>query len=145
MFDFCSSFNLYLTSVQSEHVALIGDHKQLPPVITSPEAQAKGFGISLFERLSEENCMCRLCLLILSSNMFCSSPSLYYVGCPVSYASNHLSVPVPRVLQLLLTRRYSRCSRQCTFPITAAGINGLPGDYRTHKTAVSDFLGSCRR
>ncbi|PSS22633.1 hypothetical protein PHLCEN_2v3060 [Hermanssonia centrifuga] len=39
----------------SEHVALIGDHKQLPPVITSPEAQAKGFGISLFERLSEEN------------------------------------------------------------------------------------------
>ncbi|KAI0087655.1 P-loop containing nucleoside triphosphate hydrolase protein [Irpex rosettiformis] len=39
----------------SKHVALIGDHKQLPPVITSPEAQAKGLSISLFERLSEEN------------------------------------------------------------------------------------------
>ncbi|CAL1698014.1 unnamed protein product [Somion occarium] len=38
----------------SQHVALIGDHKQLPPVITSPEAQAKGLGISLFERLAEE-------------------------------------------------------------------------------------------
>ena len=33
-----------------------GDHKQLPPVITSPEAQAQGLGVSLFERLSEENC-----------------------------------------------------------------------------------------
>jgi superfamily I DNA and/or RNA helicase len=38
----------------SRHVALIGDHKQLPPVIISREAQAKGFGISLFERLTEE-------------------------------------------------------------------------------------------
>ncbi|KAK7049299.1 hypothetical protein VNI00_005900 [Paramarasmius palmivorus] len=38
----------------SRHVALIGDHKQLPPVITSPEAQAMGLGISLFERLTEE-------------------------------------------------------------------------------------------
>ncbi|KAI0799882.1 P-loop containing nucleoside triphosphate hydrolase protein [Irpex lacteus] len=28
----------------SKHVALIGDHKQLPPVITSPEAQARGLG-----------------------------------------------------------------------------------------------------
>ncbi|EKM52366.1 uncharacterized protein PHACADRAFT_186519 [Phanerochaete carnosa HHB-10118-sp] len=39
----------------SQHVAFIGDHKQLPPVITSPEAQAGGLGVSLFERLSEEN------------------------------------------------------------------------------------------
>lgn len=39
----------------SQHVALIGDHKQLPPVITSPEAQSQGLGVSLFERLSEEN------------------------------------------------------------------------------------------
>ncbi|KAF9785941.1 P-loop containing nucleoside triphosphate hydrolase protein [Thelephora terrestris] len=38
----------------SRHVALIGDHKQLPPVITSPEAQSNGLGISLFERLTEE-------------------------------------------------------------------------------------------
>ncbi|KAJ7749093.1 P-loop containing nucleoside triphosphate hydrolase protein [Mycena maculata] len=38
----------------SRHLALIGDHKQLPPVITSPEAQALGLGRSLFERLTEE-------------------------------------------------------------------------------------------
>ncbi|KAF5376100.1 hypothetical protein D9615_007758 [Tricholomella constricta] len=38
----------------SRHIALIGDHKQLPPIITSPEAQALGLGLSLFERLTQE-------------------------------------------------------------------------------------------
>ena len=38
----------------SRHLALIGDHKQLPPVIVSPEAQQMGLGISLFERLTED-------------------------------------------------------------------------------------------
>lgn len=38
----------------SQHVALIGDHKQLPPVISSRDAQDMGLGISLFERLTEE-------------------------------------------------------------------------------------------
>jgi len=39
---------------QSQHVVLIGDHKQLPPVIRSREAQIRGLNISLFERLTEE-------------------------------------------------------------------------------------------
>jgi len=38
----------------SQHVVLIGDHKQLPPVIRSREAQLRGLTISLFERLTEE-------------------------------------------------------------------------------------------
>ncbi|KAF8553618.1 P-loop containing nucleoside triphosphate hydrolase protein [Imleria badia] len=38
----------------AQHVSLIGDHKQLPPVIASREAQLKGLGTSLFERLTEE-------------------------------------------------------------------------------------------
>ncbi|KAF8627603.1 hypothetical protein AX17_006174 [Amanita inopinata Kibby_2008] len=38
----------------SRHVALIGDHKQLSPVIQSREAQSLGLGISLFERLTQE-------------------------------------------------------------------------------------------
>lgn len=41
-------------ALQARHVALIGDHKQLPPVIASREAQLKGLGTSLFERLTEE-------------------------------------------------------------------------------------------
>jgi superfamily I DNA and/or RNA helicase len=42
---------------QSQHVVLIGDHKQLPPVIRSREAQIRGLNISLFERLTEEGGM----------------------------------------------------------------------------------------
>ncbi|KAF7759732.1 hypothetical protein Agabi119p4_11427 [Agaricus bisporus var. burnettii] len=38
----------------SRHLALIGDHKQLPPVIVSQEARAQGLAVSLFERLTEE-------------------------------------------------------------------------------------------
>nr|GAT59093.1 predicted protein [Mycena chlorophos] len=38
----------------SQHVALIGDHKQLPPIISSEEARDLGLGKSLFERLTEE-------------------------------------------------------------------------------------------
>jgi len=39
---------------QSQHLSLIGDHKQLPPVIISKEAKEGGLNISLFERLTEE-------------------------------------------------------------------------------------------
>lgn len=35
------------------HLCIIGDHKQLPPVVTSPEAKADGLSRSLFERLIE--------------------------------------------------------------------------------------------
>ncbi|KAJ7783332.1 P-loop containing nucleoside triphosphate hydrolase protein [Mycena metata] len=38
----------------SRHIALVGDHKQLPSVIMSQEARALGLGRSLFERLTEE-------------------------------------------------------------------------------------------
>ncbi|KAK8864605.1 hypothetical protein IAR55_001855 [Kwoniella newhampshirensis] len=38
----------------SSHTAIIGDHKQLPPVIISPEAHAGGLATSLFERLIHE-------------------------------------------------------------------------------------------
>jgi superfamily I DNA and/or RNA helicase len=38
----------------AQHVAFIGDHKQLPPVITSQEAQSAGLAVSLFERLIAE-------------------------------------------------------------------------------------------
>ncbi|KIO30452.1 hypothetical protein M407DRAFT_224414 [Tulasnella calospora MUT 4182] len=37
-----------------EHLALIGDHQQLPPIITSPDALEHGLGVSLFERLINE-------------------------------------------------------------------------------------------
>lgn len=35
----------------SQRVVIVGDHKQLPPVIKSREAEAGGLSMSLFERL----------------------------------------------------------------------------------------------
>jgi superfamily I DNA and/or RNA helicase len=43
-----------IVDLQSSHVAIIGDHKQLPPVIISPIAHAGGLATSLFERLIHE-------------------------------------------------------------------------------------------
>lgn len=38
----------------SAQVAIIGDHKQLPPVIVSEEGQSGGLATSMFERLIHE-------------------------------------------------------------------------------------------
>ena len=46
--------DLSLNVQKSQHLALIGDHKQLPPIIQSREAQRGGLDISLFERLIKE-------------------------------------------------------------------------------------------
>ena len=37
---------------QAEHVVLIGDHKQLQPIIENRNAKENGLGVSLFERLA---------------------------------------------------------------------------------------------
>jgi len=47
-------FHTLMGIMQSQHVALIGDHKQLPPIIVNAQAKEGGFGVSLFERLIEE-------------------------------------------------------------------------------------------
>ena len=62
--------------VQSSHVAIIGDHKQLPPVIISPEAHAGGLGTSLFERLIQERRMPFLSWLIDAEPKILDIPSI---------------------------------------------------------------------
>jgi len=41
--------------LEGNRFILVGDHKQLPPVVQSPQAQKENMGISLFERLAERN------------------------------------------------------------------------------------------
>ena len=43
----------WLPLLRSEKVVLAGDHRQLPATVISPEAAAKGLGISLMERIAE--------------------------------------------------------------------------------------------
>lgn len=41
--------------LRADRVVLAGDHCQLPPTITSPQASREGFGISLLERLATQH------------------------------------------------------------------------------------------
>jgi superfamily I DNA and/or RNA helicase len=56
-------------------VVLIGDHKQLPPVIRSREAQLRGLNISLFERLTEESGMSQMYVYMMPSRLNAASVS----------------------------------------------------------------------
>lgn len=42
----------------SRHLVLIGDHKQLPSVVSNPVSQIEGLNISLFERLMRQDREC---------------------------------------------------------------------------------------
>ena len=44
---------LYSCGIQGQRCVLAGDHLQLPPTIQSVEAEKKGMGKTLFERLTE--------------------------------------------------------------------------------------------
>jgi len=47
------SFLIYFLGIQGPRCILAGDHLQLPPTIQSVEAEKKGMGKTLFERLTE--------------------------------------------------------------------------------------------
>lgn len=50
----------------AEHVVLVGDHQQLPPVVNSDAAVAGGMAVSLFEKLMNAgvpNVLLQVCLL----------------------------------------------------------------------------------
>ncbi|KDR78403.1 hypothetical protein GALMADRAFT_1319277 [Galerina marginata CBS 339.88] len=63
----------------SRHLALIGDHKQLPPIIVSQQAKEDGFGVSLFERLTEEG---RTYCTLFSFRISGSRQTLSYADVP---------------------------------------------------------------
>jgi superfamily I DNA and/or RNA helicase len=45
----------WIPLLRAERIVLAGDHCQLPPTVVSREAQAEGFGISLFEHLMAQH------------------------------------------------------------------------------------------
>jgi DNA replication ATP-dependent helicase Dna2 len=48
----------------AESFVLVGDHKQLPPLVTSKAAEKAGYGVSMLSRLAEkhDNCVAKLAL-----------------------------------------------------------------------------------
>ncbi len=47
--------NLLSAILEGDRCVLVGDHKQLPPVVQSQHAQNEGLGVSLFERLANKH------------------------------------------------------------------------------------------
>ena len=57
-----------MTCSEARQVVLIGDHKQLQPVIQDKMAETLGLNISMFERLSERALMLELQYRMVSKN-----------------------------------------------------------------------------
>lgn len=126
---------------QSKHLALIGDHKQLPPVIASRKAQAGGLGVSLFERLKKEKGMSQSGPI--NTNLKCRrSGAIDHARSAVPHAPVTVAVPVVRVLQLLAVRRNS--GRHGTGPVDAAAatVETPAAAPRNGTPTVVDILGS---
>lgn len=84
----------------SAQVAIIGDHKQLPPVIVSEDAQMGGLALSLFERLIHEH---REYQVGISDNR----RSVHHAGHTVPHAPGYFGFLQQDVLQFGTQGRHS--------------------------------------
>ena len=61
-----------ITFSRAKQVVLIGDHKQLQPVVKDQQAMTLGLNISMFERLSDRAQMLKLQYrMVIRHNGFC--------------------------------------------------------------------------
>ena len=80
----CIEPETLLPMVLSEKIILVGDHKQLQPVVLNKTAESLGLKISMFQRLIEDERMTRYCIMLteqyrMVSGIFCAE--CYYVCC----------------------------------------------------------------
>ena len=60
----CIEPETLLPMMLSKKIILVGDHKQLQPVVLSKTAESLGLKISMFQRLSEDKNMSRYCIML---------------------------------------------------------------------------------
>ena len=60
----CTEPETLLPMMLSKKIILVGDHKQLQPVVLNKTAESLGLKISMFQRLSEDNNMSRYCIML---------------------------------------------------------------------------------
>ena len=60
----CVEPETLLPMILSEKIILVGDHKQLQPVVLNKTAESLGLKISMFQRLSEDKNMSRYCIML---------------------------------------------------------------------------------
>jgi hypothetical protein len=84
---------------QCQHAALIGDHKQLPPLVISQKAEQGKLQTSLFERLIVGNSkLSRPVLAICPDRPLVFRDPFRHVGHAIPDASRYISIPQQGIL-----------------------------------------------
>ena len=73
----CTEPETILPMMLSEKFILVGDHKQLQPVVLNKIAESLGLKISMFERLFEDESMSEYCITLTTQYRMVSSLVLY--------------------------------------------------------------------
>ena len=60
----CTESETLLPMILSKKIILVGDHKQLQPVVLSKTAESLGLKISMFQRLYEDQSMSQYCIML---------------------------------------------------------------------------------
>ena len=60
----CTEPETLLPMILSKKIILVGDHKQLQPVVLNKTAESLGLKISMFQRLFEDEKMSRYCIML---------------------------------------------------------------------------------
>lgn len=75
--------------LKARSFVLVGDHYQLSPLVTSPEAAAQGYGVSLFRRLSEAHpgavVALRRCAALMPLVPCCGMSPCHHAACLVGW------------------------------------------------------------
>ena len=69
----CIEPETLLPMILSEKIILVGDHKQLQPVVISKTARSLGLNISMFQRLIKDKNMSRYCIMLITQYRMVSS------------------------------------------------------------------------
>ena len=74
----CTEPETLLPMILSEKITLVGDHKQLQPVVLSKTAESLGLKISMFQRLFEDEKTSHYCIMLTEQyRMVCKLNILY--------------------------------------------------------------------
>ena len=69
----CTEPETLLPMILSTKIILVGDHKQLQPVVLSKTAESLGLKISMFQRLFEDQNMSQYCIMLTEQYRMVSS------------------------------------------------------------------------
>ena len=80
----CVEPETLLPMISSKKIILVGDHKQLQPVVLNKTAESLGLKISMFQRLFEDEKMSRYCTMLTEQYRMVCALNILYIICKCS-------------------------------------------------------------